>query len=330
MQHQKRVSFAEFQTQTIAPDLLAIQLESFTEFLQIEIPANKRELKGLEGVFRSVFPIESTDGNIVIEYVHYDVGELKYPEEEAFNKNLTYSSPIKVIFRLIDRKTGEIKEKDIYIGDFPIMTDRGTFIINGAERVVVSQIYKSPGVLFSAKNKEFAAKIVPEKGSWLEFIVDSKKDLMYVRIDSRRKLLITTLLLSLGMTVEDIVQRFFEMTEVTLTSDSDAISKLVGQYVGETVLDEEGNPIVSAMDKLFPNSVNQLSQKGVASIKIIKAESLQKNRALVNTLEKDDTKDNIQKAVKKIYSILHPGEAAPFDVYVFQQQILRFRRSGTL
>ena len=312
----KRVSFAEFQTQTEAPDLLAIQLESFAEFLQEEAASNKRELKGLEGVFKSVFPIESTDGNIVIEYVQYDIGELKYSQDEAFDKNLTYSSPIKVIFRLIDRKTGEIKEKDIYIGDFPIMTDRGTFIINGAERVVVNQIYKSPGVLFGAKNKEFAAKIVPEKGSWLEFLIDSKKDLMYVRIDSRRKVLVTTLLLSLGMTVEDIVSRFFEMTDISLNSDSEAISKLVGQYVGETVLDEDDKPIVSAMDKLFPNTVNQLFQKGIASLKIINADSLAKNRALVNTLEKDDTKDNLQKAVKKIYSILHPGEAAPFDVII--------------
>ncbi|MGL4388415.1 MAG: DNA-directed RNA polymerase subunit beta [Brevinema sp.] len=315
-QHTNRVSFAQFQTQTDAPDLLAIQLDSFDEFLQQNVDPKHREKKGLEGVFRSVFPIESTDGNIVIEYVYYEVGELKYSEDEAFDKNLTHGAPLKVIFRLIDRKTGEIKEKDIYIGDFPIMTDRGTFIINGAERVVVNQIYKSPGVLFSSKNKEYAAKIVPEKGSWLEFMIDSKKDLMYVRIDSRRKVLVTTLLRSLGMTVEDIVSRFFDMTEIQLSQDSDAISKLVGQYIGETIEDSDGNTIVSAMDKLFPNTVNQLFQKGISTIKVINPESLNRNRALVNTLEKDDTKDNIQKAVKKIYSILHPGEAAPFDVIV--------------
>ncbi|MGL4367113.1 MAG: DNA-directed RNA polymerase subunit beta [Brevinemataceae bacterium] len=315
-QHIRRVSFAEFQTQTDAPDLLAIQLESFAEFLQADVDPKKREKKGLEGVFRTVFPIESTDKNIVIEYVYYEIGELKYTQDEAFDKNLTYSVPLKVIFRLIDRKTGEIKEKDIYIGDFPIMTERGTFIINGAERVVVNQIYKSPGVLFNTKNKEFTAKIVPEKGSWLEFLIDSKKDLIYVRIDSRRKILITTLLLSLGMTVEDIVSRFFEMTEIVLEQDPELLSKLIGQYVGETIVDESGNTIVSAMDKLFPNTVNQLFHKGIHSIKIINTDSLIKNRALVNTLEKDDSKDNIQKAVKKIYSILHPGEAAPFDVIV--------------
>jgi len=313
-QHTKRVSFAEFQTQTEAPDLLAIQLDSFEEFLQADIDPKEREKKGLEGVFRSALPIESTDGNVVIEYVYYEIGELKYSQDEAFDKNLTYSAPLKVIFRLIDRKTGEIKEKDIYIGDFPIMTERGTFIINGAERVVVNQIYKSPGVLFSAKNKEFGAKIVPEKGSWLEFMIDIKKDLMYVRIDSRRKVLVTVLLRSLGMTIEDIVSRFFEMTEISLAQESEIISQLVGQYIGETIVDENNNIIVSAMDKLFPNTVNQLFQKGITSIKIINADSLVVNKALVNTLEKDDTKDNIQKAVKKIYSILHPGEAAPFDV----------------
>lgn len=312
----KRVSFAQFQTQTDAPDLLAIQLDSFQEFLQADVDPKHREKKGLEGVFSSTFPIESTDGNIVIEYVHYEVGELKYTQEEAFDKNLTYSAPLKVIFRLIDRKTGEIKEKDIYIGDFPIMTNRGTFIINGAERVVVNQIYKSPGVLFSAKNKEYSAKIVPEKGSWLEFLIDTKKDLMYVRIDSRRKVLVTTLLRALGMTVEDIILRFFDMQEIVLDDSSEAVSRLVGQYLGETIYDTENNVLASAMDKLFPNTVNQFFQKGVRSVKIITSESLQKNKILVNTLEKDDTKDNVQKAVKKIYSILHPGEAAPFDVIV--------------
>ncbi|MGL5722655.1 MAG: DNA-directed RNA polymerase subunit beta [Brevinema sp.] len=310
----QRVSFAQFQTQTEAPDLLAIQLDSFNEFLQQDLSPKSREKKGLEGVFQSVFPITSTDGNIVIEYIHYEVGELKYSQDEAFDKNLSYTAPLKVVFRLIDRKTGEIKEKDIYIGDFPMMTERGTFIINGAERVVVNQIYKSPGVLFSMKNKEFSSKIVPEKGSWLEFLIDTKKDLMYVRIDSRRKVLVTTLLHSLNMNVDQVVSSFFEMTEEPLEDTSEALRTLVGQYLGETVTDAEGNVVATAMDKLFPNTVNQFFQMGLKSIKIITPESLQENRTLVNTLEKDDTKDNIQKAVKKIYSILHPGEAAPFDV----------------
>ncbi len=315
---QERVSFAKFQDRVALPDLLEIQLQSYEEFLQISKKPDERELKGLEAVFRNVFPIESASGDIVVEYVRYEIGELKYPENECFDKNLTFSVPIKAVFRLIDRKTGEIKEKDIYIGDFPLMTNRGTFIINGAERVVVNQIYKSPGVLFSYKNKEFSSKIVPEKGSWLEFIIDVKKDLMYVRIDSRRKILVTMFLRALQMSTTDIIKGFFKVRKIDLSKidKEEAMSRLVGKYVAEDVMDEDGTLIVSAVDKLFPGSINQLYQKGKTVIRIIDPKSVAKNKPLINTLEKDDTKDAINKAIKKIYSILHPGEAAPLEAIV--------------
>lgn len=164
MASRERISFAKNKDLAPLPDLLDIQLRSFKDFLQIEKKPNERENKGLQYVFNNFFPIEGANGEIIIEYVGYEVGNCKYSEDECFDKNLTYSVPVKAIFRLIDRKTGEIKEKDIYIGNFPLMTKRGTFIFNGAERVVVNQIYKSPGVLFSYKNKEYSSKIVPEKG----------------------------------------------------------------------------------------------------------------------------------------------------------------------
>ena len=314
----KRVSFAKLKDRVPLPDLLEIQLTAFEEFLQMDKTPNTRESKGLEAVFRQFFPIENANSMITIEYVNYEIGKIKYTEDECFDKNLTFSVPIKAVFRLHDGKTGVAKEKDIYIGDFPLMTPRGTFIINGAERVVVNQIYKSPGVLFSYKNKEFSSKIVPEKGSWLEFIVDAKKDLMYVRIDSRRKVLITMFLQALGMSVSDIVNAFFRLRKIDLNSkDKDeVISKLVGKYVGEDVTDDEGNLIVGAVDKLFPGSINQLFQKGKTVIKIIDPKSVQQHKVLINTLEKDDTKDAVNKAIKKIYSILHPGEAAPLETIV--------------
>jgi DNA-directed RNA polymerase subunit beta len=277
-----------------------------------------RANKGLQSVFANVFPIESADGNIVIEYVNYEIGNIKYSEDECFDKNLTFSVPIKAVFRLINRETGEIKEKDIYIGDFPLMTKRGTFIINGAERVVVNQIYKSPGVLFSYKNKEYSSKIVPEKGSWLEFIVDAKKDLMYVRIDSRRKVLLTMFLRALGMTTEEIINAFFKVRKIDLNKidKEEAISRLVGKYVAEDIKDDEENLIVGAVDNLIPGNINQLYQKGKTSIKIIDPKSVAQVRPMINTLEKDDTKDAVNKAIKKIYSILHPGEAAPLESIV--------------
>jgi DNA-directed RNA polymerase subunit beta len=318
-----RVSFAILEEKLPLPDLLEIQLNSFKDFLQMGKTPDKRENKGLQAVFSSVFPIESASGDIVIEYVRYEVGKIKYEEDECFDKNLTFSVPIKAVFRLIDRKTGEIKEKDIYIGDFPLMTERGTFIINGAERVVVNQIYKSPGVLFSYKNKELSAKIVPEKGSWLEFIIDTKKDLMYVRIDSRRKILVTMFLRALSKSTTEIIDAFFNeenegIRKINLKKidKDDAVSRLVGRYVAEDVYDDEGNLIVGAVDKLFPGSINQLYQKEKTVIKILNPKVVAKNRPLINTLEKDDTKDTPHKAIKKIYSILHPGEAAPLESIV--------------
>ncbi|OHD56779.1 MAG: DNA-directed RNA polymerase subunit beta [Spirochaetes bacterium GWF1_49_6] len=315
----KRITFSKAAKERVPlPDLLDIQLKAYKDFLQTDVPPTKRALKGLEGVFRSVFPIESTDGKFVIDYAFYEIGNIKYSENECFDKNLTYSVPVKAVFRLIDRETGEIKEKDIYIGDFPLMTHRGTFIINGAERVVVNQIYKSPGVLFSYKNKEFSSKIVPEKGSWLEFIIDTKKDLMYVRIDSRRKVLVTMFLRALGMSAGDIIAAFFDVKKVDLKKidKEEAISRLVGKYIAEDVNDDEGNLIISAVDKLLPGSINQLYQKEKTLIKIINPKSILTNKPLINTLEKDDTKDAVNKAIKKIYSILHPGEAAPLESIV--------------
>ena len=318
MEGTKRITFAKHKDRALLPDLLDIQLKSYKDFLQIDKSPKQREKKGLEHVFSSFFPIEGANGEIVIEYVAYEVGNCKYSEDECFDKNLTYSVPVKAIFRLIDKKTGEIKEKDIYIGDFPLMTKRGTFIFNGAERVVVNQIYKSPGVLFSYKNKEFSSKIVPEKGSWLEFIVDTKKDLMYVRIDSRRKVLVTMFLRALELSNSDIIERFFKVRKIDLSriDKDEAVSRLVGKYVAEDVMDDENNVIVGAVEKLFPNSINQLYQKNKLVIKIIDPKSVQENKPLINTLEKDDTKDTVTKAIKKIYSILHPGEAAPLESIV--------------
>ncbi|MEJ5283846.1 MAG: DNA-directed RNA polymerase subunit beta [Brevinematia bacterium] len=311
----KRVSFSKGSDKVELPDLLDIQLASYKDFLQMDKKINERENKGLEYVFRSFFPIESSSGDVVIEYVGYELGEIKYTEEECFDKNLTYSVPIKAIFRVIDRNTGEVKEKDIYIGDFPLMTERGTFIFNGAERVIVNQIYKSPGVLFSYKNKEYSSKIVPEKGSWLEFIIDAKKDLMYVRIDSRRKILITVFLRSLEMSVQQIIETFFKVRKIDLSriSKEEAITRLVGRYIAEDVYDDENNLIIGAVEKLFPNIINQLYAKGKTIIKIIDPKSVVENRPLINSLEKDDSKDSISKALKKVYSILHPGEAAPME-----------------
>jgi len=154
------------------PDLIDIQLSSYSKFLQRDASRSEAssEGSGLEDVFRSTFPIESPNGDMLLEYEYYELDEqnIKFSELECKQKGLTFSAPLKARINLIFQQTGEIRQKDIYMGDIPLMTDRGTFIINGAERVVVSQIHRSPGVIFSHEKGIYSSRIIPYRGSWLE------------------------------------------------------------------------------------------------------------------------------------------------------------------
>ena len=158
------------------PDLIGIQTASYESFLQKEKLDAKQELaiQGLEEVFRSTFPIESPNGDMSLEYDFYELDEenIKFSELECKQKGLTYAVPLKAHINLVFQQTGEIRMKDIYMGDIPLMTDRGTFIINGAERVVVSQIHRSPGVIFCHEKGIYSSRIIPYRGSWLEFEID--------------------------------------------------------------------------------------------------------------------------------------------------------------
>ena len=163
------------------PNLVDIQLASYERFLQRERLKSGQSLKrqGLEEVFQTVFPVESPNGDMILEYTQYTLDEqnIKFTESECKQKGLTYAVPIKARINLVFQETGEIRQKDIYVGDIPLMTDRGTFIINGAERVVVSQIHRSPGVIFSHEKGIYSSRIIPYRGSWLEFEIDQKKEL---------------------------------------------------------------------------------------------------------------------------------------------------------
>ncbi|MCL2834547.1 MAG: DNA-directed RNA polymerase subunit beta, partial [Treponema sp.] len=168
------------------PDLVNIQLDSYERFLQREKirAGEKPEMQGLEDVFTSTFPIESPNGDMVLEYEYYTLDEenIKFNEQECKQKGLTYAVSLKSRINLIFNQTGEIRQKDIYMGDIPIMSERGTFIINGVERVVVSQIHRSPGVIFSHEKGIYSSRIIPYRGSWLEFEIDQKKELIYAKI----------------------------------------------------------------------------------------------------------------------------------------------------
>src|SRR3954451_4847306 len=208
-----RKSFGRIPEVAPMPNLIDVQRSSYEAFLQMNVQPDSRTPTGLQEVFKSVFPIDDFAGRGRLEFVYYELEEPKYDVEECIQRGMTSAAPLKVILRLIvwdvDEDTGarsirDIKEQPVYMGDMPLMTDNGTFIINGTERVIVSQMHRSPGVFFdhdkgkthSSGKYLFAARVIPYRGSWLDFEFDAK-DIVYVRIDRRRKLPATTLLLAL-------------------------------------------------------------------------------------------------------------------------------------
>jgi DNA-directed RNA polymerase subunit beta len=232
------------------PYLLAIQLDSYRDFLQADVPPEKRKERGLHVVFRSIFPITSYSGNAVLEYVSYRLGEPLFDVRECQLRGLTYAAPLRVRLRLAilhkDAEAGshaikDVRENEVYLGELPLMTDTGTFIINGTERVIVSQLHRSPGVFFdhdkgkthSSGKLLFSARIIPYRGSWLDFEFDAK-DLLFARIDRRRKLPVTVLLRALGYDTEQILALFFETNTFRLSDTGFTLDLIPERLRGET------------------------------------------------------------------------------------------------
>src|SRR6195952_2151640 len=222
-----RKSFGRIPEAVQMPNLIEVQRSSYEQFLQRETRSADRRDEGIEAVFKSVFPIKDFNERAVLEYVSYEFEEPKYDVEECVQRDMTYAAPLKVKLRLIvfetDEETGarsvkDIKEQDVYMGDIPLMTEKGTFIVNGTQRVIVSQMHRSPGVFFDHdKGKThasgkllFAARVIPYRGSWLDFEFDAK-DIVYVRIDRRPKLPATTFLYGLGMDGGEILTTFYDV-----------------------------------------------------------------------------------------------------------------------
>ena len=222
------------------PDLVDIQLNSYERFLQRnKIRKNEKpDPLGIEEVFRATFPIESPNGDMVLEYEYYtlDEGNVKFSEQECKHKGLTYSVPLKARVNLIFQQTGEIRQKDIYMGDVPIMTERGTFIINGAERVVVSQIHRSPGVIFCHEKGIYSSRIIPYRGSWLEFEIDNKKELIFAKIDRKKRILGTTFHRALGYeSREEIIAAFYKTQTMKIKDDKETREKFFGQVLARAI-----------------------------------------------------------------------------------------------
>ncbi|WP_312239047.1 DNA-directed RNA polymerase subunit beta [Stenotrophomonas sp.] len=268
------------------PFLLAIQVDSYREFLQENIdPAKRRDL-GLHAALKSVFPIASYSGNAALEYVGYKLGEPVFDERECRQRGMSYGAPLRVTVRLViyDRESSTkaikyVKEQEVYLGEIPLMTDNGTFIVNGTERVIVSQLHRSPGVFFdhdrgkthSSGKLLYSARIIPYRGSWLDFEFDPK-DALFTRIDRRRKLPVSILLRALGYSNEEMLAEFFEINTFHINPDEGVQLELVAERLrGETLnfdLADGDKVIVEAGKRITARHVKQLEASGIAALAV--------------------------------------------------------------
>ncbi len=325
-----RVNYSKLHHDEQMPNLLAVQLDSYNDFVQAGIKTDDRDESGIEGVFQTVFPIESTRGNLVMEYISYKTGEPKYGIEECQERSLTFSVPLKVRLRLVVKEEAEgssdemmirdIQEQEVYLGELPTITDKGTFLINGAERVIVSQLHRSPGVFFSDETHPngrqlFRSRIIPYRGSWVEFTTDIN-NLLYVHIDRKRKQPATLLLRALGFqTNEEIIELFHKVETVKIPKPgtkkyAHLEETLEGRILAADVLraDEE-EPFAQAgaiIDALLRES---LLTSGLKEMKLVAEGEVALNEPslILNTLRKDPT-SNQDEALRRLYSLLRPGD----------------------
>ncbi len=268
------------------PFLLAIQVDSYREFLQEHVAWDKRDDRGLHAALKSVFPIASYSGNAALEYVGYKLGEPPFDERECRNRGLSYGAPLRVTVRLViyDRESSTkaikyVKEQEVYMGEIPLMTDNGTFIVNGTERVIVSQLHRSPGVFFdhdrgkthSSGKLLYSARIIPYRGSWLDFEFDPK-DGLFTRIDRRRKLPVTVLLRALGYNNEEMLAEFFEVNTFHVDPEEGVQLELVPERLrGETLdfdLADGDKVIVEAGRRITARHVKQLEASGIEALAV--------------------------------------------------------------
>ncbi len=304
--HLKRQSFGKIPEIAEMPHLVELQTKSFDDFLQVGVPKSKRKNMGLQEVFAEVFPIESYDGSYELEYVSYSLGKPKYSLEECNRKGLTYSAPLKVKVRLKSQK--ETKEQEIYMGDLPLMTENGTFVVNGDERVVVSQLHRSPGVSFERTAHPngktlYSARVIPHRGVWLEFEFDIN-DTLYAYIDRKKKLLATSLLRVFGHeTDEDIIKAFCGIEKIESINRYNP-KNLVGHSLAHDVVSPDSNQTIAEQGTpLTRELIAKMSAESVKSIMIMRTESPE----IVATLKKDHTRSKSD-AYIDIYRKLRPGD----------------------
>jgi len=319
----RRVNFSEIRNfgnqdsiHTI-PNLTELQTRSYNAFLQEKVPLGERRDIGLESVLREIFPIENYDKSVRLEYIHYELEKPRYEPDECRQLRLTYGRPFKVRLRLV--KEGGTTEEDVYLGDIPIMLGGGEFIINGAERVVVSQLHRSPGIDFvseiEAERRTFSCRIIPERGSWIELNI-SRKETVIVRIDQSSKLPVMMLLRAMSpdfSTNADILRAFYKTTTVKIEGGS-CVSKIEGKYSISDVVypvgsDRVGEIILECGQQITKSKAETICTSGIKKIEIMDDP---KNKLLLNSLDEDKTASH-EEALMRIYQRLRPGNPPQLD-----------------
>src|SRR5471032_144413 len=273
----ERINFGKIKEIVVPPNMIELQTNSYVEFLQADVSPKKRNKhSGLESVFREVFPIESYDGKCVLDYDSYEIGAPKIDWLECLREGLTYGAPLYVTF-LLKEEGKHAKEEKVFMGELPLMTPQGTFVINGAERVVVSQLHRSPGIAFEATQHPngkllHSFRVIPDRGSWYEAQFDTS-DLLYVYLDRkkrRRKFLTTTFFRALGYGSDaDILKLFYEIEELTI-KEAEKLEDLQNKVLIEDALDaDKGIVVARAFEPLSKAVVKQISELGINKIRVV-------------------------------------------------------------
>ncbi|MDP3804512.1 MAG: DNA-directed RNA polymerase subunit beta [Candidatus Omnitrophota bacterium] len=302
----KRKSYAKLEECYKLPNMLEIQLNSYEQFLQKDIPRSKRKNDGLESAFREVFPLETQDGEYKLEYLSYTIGKPKYVIPECRKRGMSYAGALRVMLRLKSKK--ETKEQEVYLGDLPLMTETGTFIVNGDERVVVSQLHRSPGISFesephpSGKNI-YSARIIPYRGAWVEFEFDMN-DVLYVYVDRRRKFLATALLRVFGYSTDESIVKALCGIDAHEITRSAQLEKMAGLILAKDVTESHTNTVIAQKyDPITKDVAERIWSSSVRKVETVSNNVIE----IINTLKKDHTK-NKEDAVLDIYRKLRPGD----------------------
>ncbi len=316
-----RITFSSITSALKVPDLLNIQLESFEDFLQLRVPPSGRESKGLQAVFNQNFPILDNKEFYRLDFLEYYIEKPRFSIAECEERGLTYSAPLKCKLRLStkDDDTGEYVntvEQEVYLGNLPFMTERGTFIINGAERVIVSQLHRSPGVAFAQTlhpngTPIYSARIIPFRGSWVEFATDIN-NILYVYIDRRKKFPSTTLLRALGYENDDQILNLFDLIE-EITVKQLNVDKHSGRIAANDVIDTETGEIYASKDsELTEEVIDNIKSSSVTKVQLLSSQTSLEQDLIINTLRKDSSKTK-EEALYAIYRQLRSGEAPDIE-----------------